>query len=62
MDSRLFPLSKKVYICIFWTSITKVVTVGVTSVKKKVKIQIFRAVSHLGTLYTLFLSMEYIFL
>ena len=63
MDSWLFPLSKKVYICIFWTSITKVVTVGVTSVKKKtVKIQIFRAVSHLGTLYTLFLSMEYIFL
>ena len=33
MDSWLFPLSKKVYICIFWTSITEVVTVGVTSVK-----------------------------
>ena len=35
MDSWLFSLSKKVYICIFWTSITKFVTVGVTSVKKK---------------------------
>ena len=63
MDSWLFPASKKVYICIFWTSITEVVTVGLTSLKKKtVKIQIFRAVSHVDTLYTLFLSMEYIFL
>jgi hypothetical protein len=35
MDSWLISLSKKVYICIFWTSITKVVTVGVTSVKTK---------------------------
>jgi hypothetical protein len=35
MDSWLFPTSKKVYICIFWSSITKVVTVGLTSVKKK---------------------------
>ena len=34
MDSWLFSASKKVYICIFWTSITEVVTVGVTSVKK----------------------------
>ena len=34
MDSWLFPASKKVYICIFLTSITEVVTVGLTSVKK----------------------------
>ena len=34
MDSWLFPASKKVYICIFWTSITEVVTVGLTSLKK----------------------------
>jgi hypothetical protein len=62
MDSWLFPASKKVYIYIFWTSITEVVTVGVTSVKKTFKIQILRAVSYLGTLHTVFLSMEYIFL
>ena len=62
LDSWLFPASKKVYICIFLTSITEVITVGLTSVKKTVKIQNFRAVSHVGTLYTLFLSMEYIFL
>ena len=35
MGSWLFPASKKVYICIFWSSITEVVTVGLTSVKKK---------------------------
>ncbi len=29
---------------------------------KTVEIQILRAVGHIGTLYTLFLSMEYIFL
>ena len=34
MDSWLFPASKKVYICIFLTSITEVVTVGMTSLKK----------------------------
>ncbi len=34
MGSWLFPASKKVYICIFWSSITEVVTVGLTSVKK----------------------------
>ena len=34
MDSWLFLLSKKVYICIFWASITEVVTVGLTSLKK----------------------------
>ncbi len=34
MDSWLFPASKKVYICIFLTSITEVVTVGLASVKK----------------------------
>ena len=34
MDSWLFPASKKVYICIFLTSITEVVTVGLTSLKK----------------------------
>ena len=62
MDFWLFPASKKVYICIFLTSITEVVTVGLTSLKKTVKIQIFRAVSHIDTLYTLFLSTEYIFL
>jgi hypothetical protein len=33
MDFWLFPASKKVYICIFLTSITEVVTVGLTSVK-----------------------------
>jgi hypothetical protein len=34
MGSWLFPASKKVYICIFRSSITEVVTVGLTSVKK----------------------------
>ena len=52
MNSWLFPASEKVYICIFLISITEVVTVGLTSVKKTVKIQIFRAVSHIDTLYT----------
>ncbi len=33
MDSWLFLASKKVYICIFLTSITEVITVGLTSVK-----------------------------
>jgi len=35
MRSWLFPASKKVYICIFLTSISEVVTVGLTSVKIK---------------------------
>ncbi len=34
MDSWLFPASKKVYICIFLTSITKVVTAGRPDVTK----------------------------
>ncbi len=41
MDSWLFPLSKKVYICIFWTSITEVVTIGVTAVKKLSKYLVY---------------------
>jgi hypothetical protein len=41
MDSWLFPASKKVYICIFWSSITKVVTVGLTSVKKRSNFEFF---------------------
>jgi hypothetical protein len=63
MGSWLFPASKKVYICIFWSSITEVVTVGLTSVKKKtVKIQIFRGVSFFLNFPTAFLSKAYIFL
>ncbi len=41
MDSWLFPASKKVCICIFLSSITKVVTVGLTSVKKRSKFKFF---------------------
>ncbi len=73
MDSWLFPFSKKVCICIFWTSITKVVTIGVTSVnkngqnskfsgRKPPRYLVYIIFEYEGTLYTLFLSMKYIFL
>ncbi len=58
MDSWLFPASKKVHICIFLTSITEVVTVGLTSLKKTVKIQFFRAVSYIDR-YLVHIIFEY---
>ncbi len=63
MDSWLFPTSKKVYICIFFDQYYRSCNGRPdVSLKKTVKIQILRAVSRLGTLMKVFLSMEYIFL
>jgi hypothetical protein len=61
MDSWLFPAPKTVYLYFsdqYYRSCNGRPDVS----KKTVKIQFFRAVSYLGTLYTVFLSMEYIFL
>ena len=62
MDSWLFPASKSIYLYFFDPYYRSYNGRPDVSKKKTVKIQILRAVSYLGTLQTVFLSMEYIFL